>query len=374
MAQRKLRKDTAVMGGADMILALDDGRYRLKGRNSHACFLCYGNSNESVMEFGTRELLPLIKDTPIVFGMNANDPTINLYDYIGEIQRYGFAGINNYPTVGLLDGNFRAALEEEGTTYDNEVEAIRIAHFKGLFTVAFVFNEEQAVKMTKAGADIVCVHLGLTKGGFMGAKRALPLARAKILCDTIFEACDTVRPDVIKMIYSGPASTPLDMDYIYNNTKCMGYIGGSAFDRIPIEQAVLDATRSFKRHGGSGNPDMLIPGTNEMRIKNDYVQFVKQFISNNYSSEIRLSQIALVIHVSASYLSTKFKKEVGCSFTEYLVKFRINKAAEIISTENITMCEAARLVGYADYTQFCKIFKKYKGVTPLQYKRAGARG
>ena len=358
-----------VMGGADFLLALSAGRFRIMGRSSFTSYLCYGESNEIVMNMGCNELLPIIQDTPVLFGLFANDPMIHLYDYIQEIRDSGFSGVVNYPTMGLIDGQFGEALQEEGNTYEREVEAIRLAHYFDLFTVAFVVSGEQARQMTEAGADIICAHLGLTKGGFLGAKKYISINDARKISDEIFDACDSVRDDVIKMIYAGPANTPLDMQYMYQNTKCQGYIGGSTFDRIPTERAILNTTRAFKSYGDfdANNPMMRMLYGNWN--SGEYVEFVKKYVEEHYMNEIQLRDLAAVAHVSGSYLSVKFKKEVGCSFTEYLVRFRINKAKELFEHRFTSCKEVASMVGYADYTQFSKIFKKYTGKSPTEYVR-----
>lgn len=357
----------SIMGGADFILALSSGKFRQMGRSSLASYLCYSNSNEIVMDFASRELLPIIQETPIIFGLNANDPTIHVYEYIADIKKRGFAGINNFPSVGFIDGQFYEALEEEGITFENEVEAIRLANFMGLFTIAFVFDEIQAEKMARAGADIVCAQFGLTRGGMLGAKKSISLENAKIMADKIFKACDKVSTNIIKMIYGGPASTPIDMQYMYNNTACMGYMGGSVFERIPCESAILNTIKAFK---GFPNLDNNLKILNGNSRNYDYVEYVKTYINENYMKNVRLSDLALVAHISSSYLSTLFKKNMGCSFSEYLVKFRINKAAEIMKTEKILLFEVAQMVGYYDYAQFSKMFKKYKGVSPKEFSKA----
>lgn len=356
-----------VMGGADFILALSAGKARQMGRSSLGSFLCYFNSNEIVMNLGTKEILPIIQDTPVIFGLNANDPTIHLYEYIAEIKKNGFAGINNFPSVGLIDGQFLEALNEEGVNFDNEVEAIRIANFMDLLTVAFVFNEEQAEKMAKAGADIICAHFGLTGGGLLGAKKVFTLRQAKVIADKIFKVCDEFSPNIIKMIYGGPASTPADMHFFYENTACMGYIGGSSFERIPVEKAILETTKAFKNNERFGSNDLMRKILKGSSRNYDYAEYVKTYIEENYMKDIRISDLALVAHISASYLSTVFKNRVGFSFSEYLVRFRINKAVEILTEEKIPLFEVAQMVGYNDYAQFSKIFKKYKGVSPKNF-------
>ena len=359
----------AVMGGADFILALSAGKFRQMGRGSYGCYLCYANSNALVKGLGEQELLPVMQEAPVLFGLNAGDPTIHLYEYIERLKASGFAGINNFPTVGIIDGQFREALEEEGVTFAREVEAIRFAHYLDLFTVAFVFDEHQAAEMTRAGADVVCAHFGLTKGGVMGAKNVLSLEHAKRLADRVFSACNSVRPDVIKMVYGGSASTPIDMQYIYQNTECMGYIGGSSFDRIPVERAILNTTKSFKSSGSFNPDDVMVKVLGGAGRSNDYVEFVVRYIDENYMRPVSLGELALVAHMSVSYLSTRFKREMGCSFTEYLVRYRMDRAAELIAKGSLPFGEVAALVGYQDYAQFSRMFKKYRGASPTQFSK-----
>ncbi|MDO4556191.1 MAG: phosphoenolpyruvate hydrolase family protein [Lachnospiraceae bacterium] len=357
----------AAMGGTDLILALSAGKFRQMGRSSLASFLCYGNSNEVVMDFATKELLPSIKDVPIIFGLNGTDPTIHLYEYLQNLKQLGFAGINNFPSVGMIDGKFREELEERGGGYEREIEAVRLAHFLDLFTVAFVFDGEQARKMAEAGADVICAHFGLTSGGMLGAKKVLTLEYASKAAQEMFDAAGKVREDVIRMVYGGPIRTPIDASYIYEHTSCEGYIGGSSFERIPIERAILNTARAFKTPGSFDPDDIMVKMLTGLGKHYDYVEFVTAYIEDHYGEEIQLNELALVAHVSTSYLSTKFKKEKGISFSEYLVRFRMDKAAEIMGHKKLPMTEIAAMVGYQDYAQFSKMFKKYKGNAPTRY-------
>ncbi|GAB6989248.1 phosphoenolpyruvate hydrolase family protein [Paenibacillus pini] len=359
----------AKQGGADFILMLNSGRFRQMGRSSLAGFLPFCNSNDMVMDFASREIIPLVKDIPIIFGLNASDPTKNMDDYIIEIKDRGFSGINNYPTVGLIDGKFSEALEDEGNSYLLEVEAIRIAHNRDMFTVAFVFNEIQATQMIEAGADVICVHLGLTEGGLLGAKKVFSLEAAKIRADNIFKICNELKPGIVKMIYGGPVKTPIDVQYMYsNNEDLMGYIGGSSFERIPSEKSITNITKAFKVTGKLDEDDLMVKMLDGVTKHYDYVEFVKEYIAQNYMNEISFSDLAKVAHVSRSYLSSLFKKSVGCSFQEYIVRFRMDRAIEILDRDKIQLSELAYLVGYQDYAQFSKMFKKVKGFSPKQYK------
>ncbi|ASA26625.1 AraC family transcriptional regulator [Paenibacillus donghaensis] len=359
----------AAQGGADFIMVLNSGKFRQMGRSSLAGFLPFCNSNDMVMEFASREIIPLVKQVPIIFGLNATDPTKDMTTYIQQIRSRGFAGINNYPTVGLLSGQFREALEEEGSSYLLEVEAIRTAHEQGLFTLAFVFDERQAEQMIGAGADVICVHLGLTEGGLLGARKVLSLEAAKVRAKRIFEVCNRLKPELIKLVYGGPVKTPVDVQYMYSgNTDLMGYIGGSAFERIPSEKSITDITKAFKSKGKLDEDELMVKMLDGVTKHYDYVDFVKEYVAQNYMNEVSFTDLAGVAHVSRSYLSTLFKKQVGCSFQTYLIQYRVDRAAELLEIGNLRLAEVAPLVGYPDYAQFSKMFKKYKGFSPKQVK------
>lgn len=361
-------------GGADLILALSAGRFRQSGRASLASYLCFGNSNDIVKDFAARELIPLILEVPILFGLNASDPNIDLQEYIRSVKNMGFAGIVNFPTVGIIDGQFREALEEDGAGFRKEIEAIAIAHRQDLFTLAFVFDPWQAKQMLEAGADIICAHLGWTTGGALGAKRSHSIEIARKMAEDIFRVCRETRSDVIKMIYGGPIKSPADAQYFYDNTECQGFIGGSSFERIPIEKAIEHTTRSFKSPQNKQSEEILLRVLAGRAQDYDDVEFVQNHIEENYAHPIFLSELAGVLHISAPYLSAKFKKKLGCSFSEYLVRFRMNKASALLQEESaLTISEIAASVGYTDYVQFSKIFKKYKGVSPRTYRKAAAQ-
>lgn len=356
----------AVRGGCDMILALSSGKYRQMGFGSLAGFMCYENSNDMVMDFATKELIRFSPDIPVIFGLNATDPTKSIYDFIREIKDLGFAGINNYPTVGMIDGNFRRALDEEGISYEAEVEAIRFGHFCDLLTVAYVFNPQQAELMARAGADIICAHFGLTSGGYLGPKKSLTLEKARRTAIEIFETVDSVNPEIIKLVYGGPIKTPNDAQYMYQGSSCQGYIGGSAFERTPVENAIFDVTSNFK----SGV--QIVPSSNAERVlfatpgKYNYTDFVKEYIDENYMTDIHLNELAQTMYISTSYLSMLFKKDVGCNFKTYLLEVRMKKARELIQEGKYSLVQVAQLVGYHDYAQFSKMYKKVNGVSPRE--------
>jgi len=359
----------AVKGGADFILALNSGRFRQMGLSSLGGLLPFGNCNELVMEFGSKEIVPLVREVPVMFGLCATDPTIQLEAYIQEIQNKGFSGINNYPTVGLIGGQFGEALEEAGISFESEVEAIRIASGMGMFTIAFVFNREQAHLMAAAGADVICAHLGFTKGGVLGAAKVLSLKAAADLATQIFQVSDKINPNVIKMIYGGPVNTPADVKYMYDNTGAVGYLGGSSFERIPSEAAITKTAIDFKEVGVTEQDKLLHKMLEGVTKHYDYVQFVKEYVEANYMHDISFAELAQVAHLSRTHLSYLFKQEVGCTFPEYLTRFRINKAIELMKQRHLDLSELSGLVGYNDYAHFSKMFKKTTGLSPREYQR-----
>ena len=236
-------------GGIDLIVIYNSGRYRMAGRGSLSGLMAYGNANEVVMEMA-REVLPVASRTPVLAGVNGTDPFCLFDHYLDQVKAIGFSGIQNFPTVGLIDGTFRANLEETGMSYRQEVELIRLAHEKDLLTTPYVFNAEDAAAMAEAGADIVVCHLGLTTGGSIGAETALSLADGPALVDAWAEAALRVNPDMLVLVHGGPVAEPGDAQYVLDNTKnCHGFYGASSMERLPTELALTEQTRAFKALG-----------------------------------------------------------------------------------------------------------------------------
>ncbi|MFM7346445.1 MAG: phosphoenolpyruvate hydrolase family protein [Tagaea sp.] len=233
-------------GGIDLIVIYNSGRYRMAGRGSLAGLLAYGNANDIVKEMA-REVLPVVKKTPVLAGVNGTDPFAIMDHLLDELKALGFAGVQNFPTVGLIDGTFRANLEETGMGYGHEIDMIRLANRKDMLTTPYVFSADEAREMTKAGADIVVAHLGLTTGGSIGASTALKLKDCPKLIDEWAEAAKRVRKDVIVICHGGPISMPEDAQYVLNNTKnCHGFYGASSMERLPTETALVEQTKRFK--------------------------------------------------------------------------------------------------------------------------------
>ena len=236
-------------GGIDLIVIYNSGRYRMAGRGSLAGLLAYGNANDIVMDMAS-EVLPVTVRTPVLAGVNGTDPFCLFDRFLDDLQRIGFSGVQNFPTVGLIDGSFRANLEETGMSYGLEVDMIALAHGKDLLTTPYVFSEDDASAMAGAGADIIVCHLGLTTGGSIGAGSARTLPDCPAVVDAWAEAALRVNREVVVLVHGGPVAEPEDAEYIMNNTRnCHGFYGASSMERLPVEAAITEQTRRFKGIG-----------------------------------------------------------------------------------------------------------------------------
>ena len=238
-------------GGIDLIVIYNSGRYRMAGRGSLAGLLAYGNANEIVVDMA-KEVLPVVQKTPVLAGVNGTDPFMIQDVFLRQLKDIGFAGVQNFPTVGLIDGTFRANLEETGMGYGLEVDMIRAAHELDMLTTPYVFSEDDARAMAVAGADIIVPHMGLTTGGSIGADTALKLEDCPAMIDAWAAAAKAVRPDIIVLCHGGPISMPEDARYILDNTEhCNGFYGASSMERLPTEVALTEQTKAFKQIGAS---------------------------------------------------------------------------------------------------------------------------
>jgi predicted TIM-barrel enzyme len=236
-------------GGVDLIVIYNSGRYRMAGRGSLAGLLAYGDANAIVVEMAG-EVLPVVKLTPVLAGVNGTDPFRDMEVFLEQIKAIGFAGVQNFPTVGIIDGVFRANLEETGMGFGLEVDMIARAHAKELLTTPYVFSESEAEAMARAGADIIVCHLGLTTGGAIGAETARKLADCPALIDAWANAALRVRPDVLVLAHGGPIAEPADAEYVMKTCKvCHGFYGASSMERLPVEKALTEQVRKFKTIG-----------------------------------------------------------------------------------------------------------------------------
>jgi predicted TIM-barrel enzyme len=234
-------------GGIDLIVIYNSGRYRMAGRGSLAGLLAYGNANAIVKEMAY-EVLPVVNKTPVLAGVNGTDPFAIMDVFLDELKVLGFSGVQNFPTVGLIDGVFRQNLEETGMGYGPEIDMIRVARRKDLLTTPYVFSADEAVAMTEAGADIIVAHMGLTTGGAIGARTARTLEDCAAAIDEWAEAAMRKRKDVIVLCHGGPIANPEDAQFILDRTHlCHGFYGASSMERLPTETALTEQTRRFKQ-------------------------------------------------------------------------------------------------------------------------------
>jgi predicted TIM-barrel enzyme len=232
-------------GGIDLIVIYNSGRYRMAGRGSLAGLLAYGNANQIVCEMA-HEVLPVVKHTPVLAGVNGTDPFMIPDEFFARLIGLGFSGVQNFPTVGLIDGNFRANLEETGMGYGLEVEMIARARSADLLTTPYVFSESNAQQMARAGADIVVCHMGLTTGGSIGAETAMTLADCVEPINAWAAAAKKIKPDMLVLCHGGPIATPEDAQFILQHCPgCHGFYGASSMERLPTEVALTETTRRF---------------------------------------------------------------------------------------------------------------------------------
>ncbi len=233
-------------GGIDLIVIYNSGRFRMAGRGSLAGLMPYGDANAIVMDMAN-EVLPVVRDTPVLAGVCGTDPFRDMGRFLGQVRDAGFSGIQNFPTVGLIDGLFRQNLEETGMGFALEVEMVRLARTMKLFTSPFVFNTDDAVAMAEVGADMVVAHLGLTTKGSIGASTALSLEQAPAKVQEICDAAKAARSDVIVLCHGGPIAMPDDATHVLQHTNGVdGFYGASSMERLPTEVAIREQVEAFK--------------------------------------------------------------------------------------------------------------------------------
>jgi len=236
----------AEAGGADLIIIYNSGRYRMGGRGSLAGLLPYGDANAIVVDMA-REVLPVVKETPVLPGVCGTDPFRLMPVFLDELIRIGFSGVQNFPTVGLFDGTIRRGLEETGMGFGLEVDMIRLAHERGLLTAPYVFEEQEAAAMARAGADVLVPHMGLTTGGAIGAESAKTLDESAKLVQALHDAAKRVNPEILVLCHGGPIAEPEDAAYILAHTEgVVGFFGASSMERLPTEVAMTENMRRFK--------------------------------------------------------------------------------------------------------------------------------
>ena len=237
---------SAEAGGIDLLIIYNSGRFRMAGRGSLAGLMSYGDANAIVMEMAM-EVLPVVKHTPVMAGVHGTDPFRIMPHFLKQVKEVGFAGVQNFPTVGLIDGVIRAILEQTGMSYGLEVDMIRMAHELDLLTSPYVFDTDQARAMAGAGADILVPHMGLTTSGTIGAKTSMTLEEAAKKVQELADAAKSVNPDILVLCHGGPIANPEDAQYVLDNTEgIVGFYGASSVERFPTETGIKEQTEKFK--------------------------------------------------------------------------------------------------------------------------------
>ncbi|KAL8703507.1 MAG: hypothetical protein Q9201_003317 [Fulgogasparrea decipioides] len=236
-------------GGADLIFVYNSGRYRMAGRGSLAGMMPYGDANAVVVDMAP-EVVPIVRNTPVLAGVCGTDPFRSMDSFLKQLKDLGFCGVQNFPTVGLIDGKFRQNLEETGMSFEEEVNMIRTAHDLDLLTTPYVFNVAEAERMTKAGADIIVAHMGLTTSGSIGASTSSSLDDCVTSIQEIHDAAHRINPEIIVLCHGGPIAEPKDAKYVLEKTQGVhGFFGASSMERLPVEKAIAETTRAFKGLG-----------------------------------------------------------------------------------------------------------------------------
>lgn len=234
-------------GGADMLMVFNSGKYRMAGHGSLSGWLAFGNANEVAFSMGANEVLPVVKDVPVICSCFGQDVTREIGTHLDRVMTENFSGINNFPTIGMIDGNFREQLELTNLGFEKEVEMVRIARSKDIFTIVYVFNADESARMAEAGADVIISHVGLTVGGMIGTTKSLTLEESADLTREIMEAGKAKRDDVIYLAHGGPLATPKDFAaFLKLLPEIDGFVGASSMERIPTEDAIKATVRDFK--------------------------------------------------------------------------------------------------------------------------------
>ena len=234
-------------GGADLIIIYNSGRFRMMGHGSTAGLMAYGDANAVAMEIGEYEVLPVVKEVPVICGVHATDPRRRMWHWLGKVKDMGFSGVNNFPTHSIIDGHFRDILEETGMSVKKEFEMVALARRMEMFSIVYVGSPEEAVEMAKSGADAIIAHVGTTVGGSIGVTQAvIPWEETIRRTQAIIDAGKSVRDDVLYLCHGGPINTPEDADRVIQATDCVGFVGASSLERMAIEESLTSLTREFK--------------------------------------------------------------------------------------------------------------------------------
>lgn len=348
----------------DFVIAHSGSKFRQMGLPSFSGALPYSNANQLTLDLATKEILPHKTEVPVLFSITATDPTIDLNEYICKLQSYGVTGISNLSSILTRGEVFSKRLEKAGISYNLEVEAIRIAHNIGMFTLGVVETPEQCQKMIDAGCDAISVALGMSSGGILGAEQELSLSEAVKKIRLVYRTCDTAKRKVYKLFYGGPAKTPALIHYVRTQTGADGFLSGYNIERYFLEERI----KSGKLRSAFINPQL--GSIQESDNQRHYVEKVKEYIEENYRNEIEISQIASFLNISRSYLSALFSQKEKQSIQQYLIHYRLEQAKHLLAETPLSIEDIISLVGYNDYAHFNKSFKKAYGCTATAYRKS----
>ncbi|MGI9549569.1 MAG: phosphoenolpyruvate hydrolase family protein [Aurantibacter sp.] len=234
-------------GGADLLIIYNSGRFRMSGHGSTAGMMAYGDANAVAMEIGEFEVLPVVKEIPVICGVHGSDPRRRMWHFLGKVKDMGFSGVNNFPTHSIIDGRFRNVLEETGMSFQKEVEMIRLANKMDLFSIVYVAKPEEAIQMADVGADAIIAHVGTTVGGSIGVKGATcTMDDAVERTQEIVNALKNSNPDIFFLAHGGPINTPEDVRYVLDHTDAHGFVGASSLERMGVEASLTNLTKEFK--------------------------------------------------------------------------------------------------------------------------------
>jgi predicted TIM-barrel enzyme len=235
------------LGGIDLIIVFNSGKFRTDGLPSICSLMPYGNANEIVLDLGENHVLPAVNKTPVVAGVCGTDPTRNMRKFLQQLREAGFSGVINYPTVSRFDGDIRRDFESVGLGFAREVEMIATAREIGLYTSSYIRTAEEGVQMAKAGVDVIVPHIGLTSGGTIGSKKAMSLDEAVDATQELIDAARAVKTDVLALAHGGPMESAQAVDYVLQRTTAHGFVGASTMERLPVESAIVGAVKAFKQ-------------------------------------------------------------------------------------------------------------------------------
>lgn len=347
--------------GGDFVSITNSGKYRQNGHSSMCGFMPYENSNSLIQHTIEREILPIATEIPVIASIFCHDVFSDISSLIDSYAEMGVSGISNYPTITSIDGSYRKALEDIGYTLDRELQMLEKAHKKGLFTVAFVMKEEDIEKCLQYPIDMICIDCGLTEGGYFGGSHTITIRELSEHIAPLYNRVKQHNYKTLFGVYGGPISSPEDINLFYHFLKIDAFLGGSLFERIPLENASRNVF--FELHRNEITQSSVLK-----KASREYMHDCLKYIDSHYYKDISLNELAYRYGVTPQHLSKKFHMEVGVPLSQYLIETRLQKSVEMMQIKKLSLVEIAELTGFHDYSYYSKTFKKYNGLSPRDYR------